>query len=102
MADVCHPQFSISCTTFIFLYSLNIAKVCFKYRRCFLRTICAYEPNIEDNMCAYEPNIEDSMCAYEPNIEDSMCAYEPNIEALSHNHCCLGKAIKITYSDVFL
>ena len=53
-------------------------------------------------MCAYEPNIEDSMCAYEPNIEDSMCAYEPNIEALSHNHCCLGKAIKITYSDVFL
>jgi hypothetical protein len=50
----------------MFLYSLNVAKACFKCCHCFLRKICAYERNTE---------------------------------ARSHNRCCRGKAISITYSE---
>jgi len=32
-------------------------------------------------------------------VKDRQCTYKRNIEARSRNHCCLGKAIIITYSE---
>ena len=31
--------------------------------------------------------------------KDSECAYKHNTEARSLNHCCRGKAVRITYSE---
>jgi hypothetical protein len=36
---------------------------------------------------------------YDNCIQDRQFTYNRNIEARSRNHCCNGKALRITYSE---
>jgi hypothetical protein len=47
--------------------------------------------------CTHKPR-HAMYCTYKPR-HAVYCTYKRNIEARSRNHCCLGKAINITYSE---
>jgi hypothetical protein len=50
--------------------------------------------------CAFAPKGISPPLLYTDTYQDKQCSYKQNIKARSRNHCCSGKAVSITYSEI--